>query len=353
MATVDLTGAVDRGLRTLFPGYFALVMATGIVSNAFYHLGPRALSTVLLAVNLVAYTILIAATVARIARYPREIWGDLTNPRLVFAFFTMVAGTDVLGLGLSLHGFDAAAIALWFLALIAWVVLSYFCFSVMMFLSAGTGAEVVHGGWLIAIVATESLVLLGARVADHLGGLQSTVFVAVYMLWGIGIVLYGIFVTLFAYRIFFLEIKAKDLNPLWWVIMGAAAISTNAGSTLILTPPGVPFLEHMDAFIDGTTLILWAWGTWWIPLLIIVGIWRHAVWREPLTYDPTYWNLVFPLGMYSLATYRLGLAADFAPLRSAPHVLVWVALFAWAVTMVGLSRAVWRASPWAQRPAIS
>jgi tellurite resistance protein TehA-like permease len=173
--------------------------------------------------------------------------------------------------------------------------------------------------------------------------MDSTIFVASYMLWGIGIVLYGIFVTLFAYRIFFLKVTAADLNPLWWVIMGAAAIATNAGSTLILTPTEVPFLEQMHPFIDGTTLILWAWGTWWIPLLIIIGFWRHVVWREPLRYHPTYWNLVFPLGMYTVATYRLGLAADFPPLRTAPHVLIWIAFTAWSVTMFGLLRSLVRA----------
>ncbi len=353
MTTAELTGAVERGLRSLYPGYFALVMATGIVSNAFYYLGPRWLSTALLAVNLVAYPVLVAATVARAVRYPRELWADLVNPRLVFTFFTIVAGSDVLGLGLALRGFEGMAVALWFVALVLWVLLSYVSFSVMMFAHAGTGAEVVHGGWLIAIVGTESLALLGVRIAGELGGLDSTIFVASYMLWGIGIVLYGIFVTLFAYRIFFLEVTAADLNPLWWVIMGAAAISANAGSMLILTPTPVPFLEQMHPFIDGTTLILWAWGTWWIPLLVIVGVWRHVVWREPLRYAPMYWSLVFPLGMYTLATYRLGLAGDFSPLRTSPHVLVWIALFAWAATMVGLLRSVWRAVPRAHRPAIS
>jgi len=340
MATVGVSASIDRGLRTLYPGYFALVMATGIISNAFYYLGPRALSDVLLAVNLAAYPILLAATFARALRYPRELWADLVNPRLVFTFFTIVAGSDVLGLGLALRGFDEVAIVLWFAALVLWVLLIYLSFSVMTFLSAGTGAEVVHGGWLIAIVGTESLVLLGIQIAGRLGGLESTVFVASYMLWGIGLVLYGMFVTLFAYRIFFLKVTAADLNPLWWVIMGAAAISANAGSMLILTPTPVEFLESMHPFIDGTTLILWAWGTWWIPLLVIIELWRHLVWRDPLRYVPTYWSLVFPLGMYTLATYRLGLAGDFPPLRTAPDVLIWIAFGAWALTMSGLLRSL-------------
>lgn len=330
---------LDDGVRSLYPGYFALVMATGIVSNAFLLLGFGVLSDGLLAVNVVAFPLLMLATVARVARHPRALWADLVNPRLVFSFFTLVAATDVLGLQLFLRGWHEPAAVLWVFALVAWIVLSYFSFSVLSFFNAGTGADVVHGGWLIAIVGTESLALLGARLAPDLGSLETHAFVTAYMLWGIGIVFYGIFITLFSYRIFFLRLDAADMNPLFWVIMGAAAITTNAGSTLIVAQPSLPFLEAMDAFVNGTTLILWAWATWWIPLLVIFGVWRHGVCREPLTYHPMYWSLVFPLGMYTVATYNLALAADYTPLQTVPRVMVWVAFAAWLTTMLGLLRA--------------
>jgi tellurite resistance protein TehA-like permease len=343
VAIAPLARRLDDGVRALYPGYFALVMATGIVSNGFYYLGFGALAWALLGVNAVAFPALLAATVARALRHPGALWADLVNPRMVFSFFTIVAGADVLGLQLLLHGARGAAAALGVAALATSLVLGYFSFSVLTFLHSETGADIVHGGWLIAIVGTESLALLGARVAPDLGSLQSLAFVVVYTMWGIGIVFYGIFVTLFSYRIFFLRVTAADMNPLFWVVMGAAAIATNTGSTLIITPPGLPFLEAMHAFVDGTTLILWAWATWWIPLLVIFGVYRHVVCHEPLTYSPMYWSLVFPVGMYTLATHRLGLAADFPPLRSVSHVLIWVAFAAWALSSLGLVRSGLRA----------
>ena len=39
-----------------------------------------------------------------------------------------------------------------------------------------------HRGWLIAIVGTESLVLLGAPLARRFGSPEDTIFVAVYAL---------------------------------------------------------------------------------------------------------------------------------------------------------------------------
>jgi len=339
---VSLVERVDQQIHHLYPGYFALVMATGIISNAALYLRHRPLSDFLLAVNLVAFPLLVLMSALRAARFTRATWQDLTNPRLVFSFFTIVAAADVLGLQLGLRGYTEPAIALWLFALVIWTLLGYLSFSVLTFLNTESGADVVHGGWLIAIVGTESLVLLGAALAPHFGALAPLAFVTIYALWGIGIVFYGIFITLFSYRLFFLRVQPADITPLFWVVMGAGAISTNAGSTLILTDPDMPFLLALRPFVEGTTLILWAWSTWLIPLLVILGIWKHLIRKEPLVYHAMYWSAVFPLGMYTLATYRLSLAADFPLLQSVSRLMIWVALGAWTLTMIGTLAAAWR-----------
>jgi tellurite resistance protein TehA-like permease len=345
---LTLRAWLDREVASLYPGCFALVMATGIISNAFFLEGRRGVSDALFAANLVAYPWLIALTAIRAARHGRALWTDLLDPRLVFSFFTIVAGTDVLGVALNLRGFAALALFLWASALIVWFLLIYFSFGVLTFLNTAHGANVVHGGWLIAIVGTESLVILGSLVAPGLGALGPSVFVLIHMLWGVGLGLYAIFVVLFAQRIFFVDVAPGDITPLLWVVMGAAAIATNAGSTLILSDTHMPFLVSMRPFIDGVTLLLWAWATWWIPLLVLFGIWKHGVCRVPITYAPALWSLVFPLGMYALASLRLSLAADFAPLRLLSHGMVWIALAAWIATAVGLALASWRSLRGAQ-----
>jgi tellurite resistance protein TehA-like permease len=339
----DLRAWMDGQIAALYPGCFALVMATGIISNALFFEEHRAWSDTLFAVNLVAYPWLVFLTVARLARHGRALWADLVNPRLVFAFFTIVAATDVLGAGIALRGYGAIALPLWLAAFAVWFLLIYFSFGVLSFLNTtARGANVVHGGWLIAIVGTESLVVLGTAVAPQAGELADAVFVVIHMLWGVGLGLYGIFITLFAHRIFFFDVEPDDLTPLLWVVMGAAAITTNAGSALILTDSGMAFLHSMRPFIDGITLIMWAWATWWIPLLVLFGLWKHVVCRIPLGYTPMLWSLVFPLGMYAAASLRLSLAADFPPLHSVSRTMVWIALAAWAITAGGLAVSSWR-----------
>lgn len=333
---------LDSQAATLNPGCFAVVMATGIISNYLFYNGNLLLSDLLFGINILAYVALLALTAVRVLRHGGAICRDLIEPRSVFAFFTVIAGTDVLGGAIGARGWTALALLLWGLALALWLVLIYFSFAVLTFRNTAQNANIVHGGWLVAIVGTESLVVLGAAVAPATGDLSASVFVLLHVLWGVGLGLYAIFIALFAARIFFRGVDPDDITPLLWVVMGAAAISTNAGSMLILNDSGIPFLQSLRPFIDGMTLLVWGWASWWIPLLVLFGLWKHAVHRVPLSYTPMLWSLVFPLGMYALASARLSLAADFPPLNSLAQTMIWIALATWLATAIGFVRSAWR-----------
>ena len=88
--------AAPGGLAGLHPAYFALVMATGIVSLGEHVRGFRWIARALLLVNLVAYPTLWALTIARIVRYRARVAADLRHHGRAVGFFTIVAATCVL-----------------------------------------------------------------------------------------------------------------------------------------------------------------------------------------------------------------------------------------------------------------
>lgn len=331
---------MKNAVRTLYPGYFALVMATGIISNGFFLLEFRTISDVMLAVNALAFAVLALMTVARGLVFSSEFWSDLTNPRQVFSYFSLVAAVNVFGSQLLLRDHLTLGIILWLFSLVAWVPLSYFSFSVLTFRDTEENVGVLTGGWLIAIVGAESIAVLGGKLSAEVATAGDAIFVVSHGFWGIGILLYLIFVTLFSYRIFFFRVTADEMNPLFWVIMGAAAITVNAGSAMMTAQEQIGYLASVKPFVEGISLIFWAWATWWIPLLVIFGVWRHVVMKAPLEYSPMYWSMVFPIGMYTVATWQLAAADQFAFMKEIPRVTVWIALAVWLVVGAGLVRRV-------------
>ncbi|MEO6227150.1 MAG: C4-dicarboxylate ABC transporter, partial [Thermomonas sp.] len=103
-----------------------------------------------------------------------------------------------------------------------------------------------------------------------------------------------------------------------------------------------PFLLSLQPFIKGFTVFYWATGTWWIPMLLVLGIWRHFYRHFPLRYDPLYWGAVFPLGMYAAATHAMLRALEFDFLSWVPGVFLAIALAAWLATLAGMLHAIWK-----------
>ncbi|MCZ8166561.1 tellurite resistance/C4-dicarboxylate transporter family protein [Silanimonas sp.] len=346
--SIEPTAVQRQGLAALHPGNFALVMASAILAQGFHlHALPK-VGRFLDAFALFAFVVLMALSLARVVFASSAVRDDLTNPRLVFGFFTLVAAASLVGQIALGHGQAPVAMGLWAFAFVVWCLLLYLAFAVLTFLTHEHNVNIVHGGWLIAIVGTQSLVVLGARLVPELGEYGRYMQVEVHMLWGLGLCLYGIFVTLFCYRIFFLRLAPDDVGPLLWVVMGAAAISANAGTALIALETPLPFLAAQRPFVDGVTMMIWAWATWWIPLLTLFGVWKHGINRRPLRYEPIMWSLVFPLGMYAVASARLGLAADFEPLGWISTLVLAGGSLAWVVVMMGLLRRLGR-RPWRPR----
>ena len=336
-----------RAAADLFPGYFALVMATGIISIACFLLGMRTISLGLLVIDVFAYVVLCLLLVVRLLFFFSRVTADIQDHVRGPGFFTVVAGTCVLGSALMIV-LDRyrLAMVLWFVGIGLWVLIMYAFFTAVTVSTNKPSIEAgLNGGWLLAVVATQSISVLGTLLVNRLTDYREPILFFTLCMFMLGCMLYLPLITLIFYRFTFVNVTMTSLTPPYWINMGAVAITTLAGARLIIAAPGWALLNEVIPFLKGFTLFFWAAATWWIPLLLALGFWRHIYKKFPLKYDPQYWGMVFPFGMYTVCTFQLANAIGFPLLFVIPRFFIYLALVGWIGTALGLLGSLLRNAP--------
>ncbi|MCZ2121447.1 MAG: tellurite resistance/C4-dicarboxylate transporter family protein [Anaerolineales bacterium] len=333
-----MNSLLREGSRNLFPAYFALVMATGIVSIAAKLEGMPNIAWGLFIANIVFYSILCLLTLGRIFLNFSGLIADLTSHQRGHGFFTLVAGTCVLARQFHIIADNLnIAVLLWLVGLILYFLLMYtFIVAVTIKEEKPTLESGLSGGWLLLVVSTQSISVTGASLTEFFGPFAEALLLLTLTMFLLGFMLYILVISLIFYRFTFFRLKPEELAPPYWINMGAMAITTLAGSALILEANHWKLIQDIMPFLKGITLLFWATATWWIPLLIILSVWRHGYKRVPIVYEPSYWGLVFPLGMYTVCTFQLAKALPLDILYIIPRYFVYLAIVAWVLAMLGL-----------------
>jgi tellurite resistance protein TehA-like permease len=334
-----VSGRAPSALATMSPAYFGLVMATGIVSIAASMMGHHRLGLTLFYLNVVQYVVLWVLYGLRAWRYPRRFFGNMVTHSRGPSYFTIVAGTGILASQFMLQLGDIVVGAWLFLLTAAlWIILTYTIFTALTIRHGKPHLDRgISGSWLLAVVATQavsvSAALLGARVGQPY---QLGLNLIALTMWLWGGMLYIWMMSLIFYRYMFFRFSPRDLAPPYWIDMGAMAISTLGGSLLIANAGDAPYLASMLPFLKGFTLLYWATGTWWIPMLFVLELWRYADPRTRFEYDPLLWGAVFPLGMYAACTWHLDSVMGFGFLTGVAQVFLVVAVVVWIVIFAGM-----------------
>jgi tellurite resistance protein TehA-like permease len=333
---------VRTAVRGLTPGYFALVMGTGIVSVGMVLEGFTLLSRILLAICAAGFVLLLILNAWRLAAYRAEVADDFLDPRRAFGFFTFVAGFNVLGVRLSMAGVHTATLVLLLVAGLAWLILGYVVpWTAVLGRSERPVVATANGTWFIWVVASQSVAVAAATAEPVVGTGRRELAVLAVVSWSIGVFLYGAASIFVALRLMLYEFTATDLTAPYWVAMGALSITVLAGARIVemADAPMVAATRHL---IAGLAVVFWGFATWLIPALVAAGWWRHLRHRIPLRYDATLWSIVFPLGMYAVAGIYLGRADRLPVVEAIGRGELWVAFAAWSAVFAAMLWHVFR-----------
>jgi tellurite resistance protein TehA-like permease len=225
-------------------------------------------------------------------------------------------------------------------AAVVWLVLTYGVpASLLLARQRDSVLSGIDGTWLLWVVATQSLSIDASTLVPAWPSQSELLATAAVALWSVGLVLYLLLVSLIWQRWLTVVMTPATLSPPYWILMGATGIIVLAGSDILTLPATLPDISAIAGFVKGTCFVFWSFGTWWIPLLIVLGLWRHVLRQWPLRYDPSLWTVVFPIGMYAVADLSFGKAAGLNFMEPLSRGVVWVAIAAWLlVAVAGLAR---------------
>lgn len=353
MVTFGYMNPFQLKIRNLTPAYFALVMATGIISLASFLNGFELFGRLLFYLNLAFLSVLSVFFVYRCFFYWRRVLVDFGSYKRGPGFFTLVAAFCIVGNQFVVmeHNFDLARVIL-IIAAISWLVIGYgFFFNITVTKNKKSIKEGISGTWLVFIVSIQGLSTLISFLSEDFGDKAYLMLFLALCLFFLGCIFYLYIMSLIIYRISFFSLHASELGAPYWINMGATAITTLSGSMLILHTQQYNFIVEILPFLKGFTLFFWAAGTWWIPLLLILGFWRHAIKKVPVPlspkgYDPSYWGMVFPLGMYTVCTFRLSEALQITFLQFIPQLFIYIAIIAWVSVTIGFLRHLLSLTKW-------
>jgi tellurite resistance protein TehA-like permease len=280
-------------------------MATGIVSIAAADHGLGVISEILIVVAAVGLPVLMFLG----AKAWREF--DMRDPDVTLALFSYVAACAVVGARLADH-----RIVLWALggmALQGWLSLAPIS-ARSMWRHRWTGLrDRARGGWELAAVATSGLAIVFAEL--------DVVFWA-FIFWVLGICLYLAMTSLVLWRVRHDAASPELVQPDVWILMGGIAIATLAGDHLHHALIPGPIADGVRA----VTIATWIVATAWIPVLGYVAVRRSVALG---------WPAVFPLGMYSSATYAMFVETGWRWFVTISLAFFWIAFAAWLIVAVG------------------
>lgn len=308
-------------IRHFTPNWFAVTMGTGVLALVLAHLPWQLPGLALLAEGLWLFGVLLFALFSllfllRLAVFRETLWPMLLHPVQSMFLGAIPMGLAVLIKGLLLFGAPrwgegvyALAHALWWLdaalALLGALLVPY-----LMFTRQNHALEKLTAVWLLPIVAPEVVASAAGALAPHLPVEAARQLVVTgFVLWGLSLSLVFPLTTLVLLRLALHKLPDTDFAATSWLPLGPVAtgclgllsLGQAAPAAFAGTPlAGAAELAQDFGLVGG--LALWGAGLWWLVIATLFT--RHYI-RDNMPFNLGWWGFIFPLGVFTLATFEL------------------------------------------------
>ncbi|MGJ7518399.1 TDT family transporter [Pseudomonas baetica] len=346
-------------IRQFTPNWFAATMGTGVLALALAQLpvaNPvlHAIAESLWQFNIVLFLLFTALYAARWVLFfdeARRIFGHST----VSMFFgtipmglaTIINGFLVFGLPRWGDGVIALAETLWWLdvamSLACGVLIPY-----MMFTRQEHSIDQMTAVWLLPVVAAEVAAASGGLLAPHLVDAHSQLVVLVtsYVLWAFSLPVAFSILTILLLRMALHKLPHENMAASSWLALGPIGTGAlgmlllGADAPAIFAANGLPGVGNIAAglgLVAGITL--WGFGLWWMLMAVLITL-RYL--REGIPFNLGWWGFTFPLGVYSLATLKLGSTLHLGFFSVFGCVLVSLLAVMWLIVGKRTVQGAWR-----------
>ena len=281
-------------------------MATAILATAGRERGPAGLAWALVGLAWALQVALLALHARRLLHARQAARLDTAGADESWRPLSFVAATNALAVGSGDVLPGGVVLALWLVAVAAWAALGARALRDWRTMRARP-----RGGWLLVVVATQSLAIVAA--SGRLPGAWAHLSVLARSWFAASLAGYLLIVAAMARRF-------ATGGPLarWradgWIVMGALAITALAGSEL-----------HRDLAL----LLPWAAATLSIPFVAGLDVAALRARGGGLSHETDRWAMAFPLAMWSVASHAVAQHLGTRAVDVAGAVAFWAGLAAW------------------------
>ncbi|MBT0730594.1 TDT family transporter [Rosenbergiella nectarea] len=345
-------------VRFFTPNWFAVTMGTGILALVLAQVALPAsllltLARALWALNIGLFSLFTLLYLGRWLLYPQEAYKIFGHPQMSMFLGTIPMGlatiiNGLISFGVPLFGYVAVDIAqqLWkidvFLAIGCGIGVPFF-----MFTRQSHQLSSMTGLWLLPIVAAEVAAASGWIIAPHLIDpiQQQAMVITSMILWAFSVPVALSLLAILLLRMALHKLPPVALSATTWLALGPIGTGSLgmfllSQQSILLTSNSIfgPYSHVVAGFGWIMGILLWGFGAWW--LLLALGITCHYL-RQGLPFNLGWWGYTFPLGVFTLATFKLAQLTNLSIFSTLAIGLLVLLSGIWTLVMTKTVRGAW------------